>query len=210
MLVTSALTEGGCNAQSTGRPFPCLGFRPLACRDRTIQSGSPSPGPAGARRRRVPDDACRHRTARRAVRQQPVSDRDGATEPEFHGRSVARAVPMPRSRSSISDLDDRARRRARGRGARRGRGAPAPAEAQRGPHRRRRRHRRRLAARAHHRHAEPLRRRPASTRSSTRSCCSSNATDSWRSAAIPRRPPSPCSAWASSAPASSTTRATST
>ena len=43
-----------------------------------------------------------------------------------------------------------------------------------------------------------------------RSCCSSPATASSPSAAIPRRRRSRCSAWASSAPASSTTRATST
>ena len=62
----------------------------------------------------MPDDRCRRGTARRAVRQQPVSDRDGATEPEFHGRSVARRSRCRAGASSITSSTPCAPTRARG------------------------------------------------------------------------------------------------
>ena len=209
MLVTSALTEGGCNAQSTGRPFPCLGFRLSACRNRITQSGSRSPGPAGVKR-----PQCRTIAAATALLDALFGNSPYLTETALQNPSFMADLWRAGPDAALAQLDqdiETVRAEARSGAAPE---AVAPrlqtAEAQRRPHRRRRRHRRGLAARTHHRHAEPLRRRPASTPSSRRSCSSSNARETWRSAAIPRPPPSPCSAWASSAPTSSTTRAIST
>ena len=93
--------------------------------------------------------------ARCPVRQQPVSDRNSHTKPDFYDRSVAsrprRRARRPRSRARRRAIH-RTRRRPAGR---RGDGA-APAQAPGGARCRRRRHRRGLVARAGDRRAQRL------------------------------------------------------
>ena len=86
----------------------CLGFRPTACRDRTTRSDRDVAWTRWNEIAARPDDPARGGAARCPVRQQPVSDRNSPTEPDFYDRSMAsrsRCRRAPTSQPSSPPCD---------------------------------------------------------------------------------------------------------